>query len=379
MPRYRRTRAELEIIDAAIVAAARKEAPVTVRGLYYRLVSQKLIPKDDTGYGLVIREARKLRQTHVLPWHHIVDGSRHSVEPWTYPDVGSAISEIADVYRRDLWLDQSVRVQVWVEKDAMTNVIAPVIRELHVPLHIARGQVSLTFVHEIAAELGGEYPLYVYGLGDHDDVGVKAWENIQARIREFAPDMADLIRFERLAAKPEQVAEYGLLTHDHKRDRSGKLSDKWLSRAEAEGFDPTQAIELDAFDSNTIRRIVRNAIEGHIDPEKREATKRVEDGERKLLAELADEHMPDDDGIAARKEAAKSQRAETVRKSAALRVKLSTQVRSIRADHPALRDECDRLSATLADAPTITKAHARAVRDLLVSAVLAVDVELDEG
>ena len=87
----------------------------------------------------------------------------------------------------------------------------------------------------------------------------------------------------------------------------------------------------------------------------------------------------DDDGIAARKEAAKSQRAETVRKSAAVRVKLSTQVHSIRADHPALRDECDRLSATLADAPTITKAHARAVRDLLVSAVLAVDVELDEG
>ena len=45
--RYRRTNAELAEIDAALYEIAQAERPVTIRGLFYRMVSRGLVPKTD--------------------------------------------------------------------------------------------------------------------------------------------------------------------------------------------------------------------------------------------------------------------------------------------------------------------------------------------
>ena len=46
--RYRRTQAELAEIDAAIYDIAEAEEPVTVRGLFYRVMSLGLVPKPES-------------------------------------------------------------------------------------------------------------------------------------------------------------------------------------------------------------------------------------------------------------------------------------------------------------------------------------------
>src|SRR5215472_2015650 len=73
---YRRTNAELAVIDAAILDVAETEAPVTVRGLFYRVMSRGPVEKSEKGYGVVQRQTLKLRRAGDLPYGWITDGSR---------------------------------------------------------------------------------------------------------------------------------------------------------------------------------------------------------------------------------------------------------------------------------------------------------------
>jgi hypothetical protein len=93
----------------------------------------------------------------------------------------------------------------------------------NVPLMVARGYSSLSFLHgsaEYIAEL--DVPAYVYHLGDFDPSGVNAADKIEAMLRELAP--AATIYFERTAVLPEQITAWNLLTRPTKASDIGILN-----------------------------------------------------------------------------------------------------------------------------------------------------------
>lgn len=273
--RLRRTNAELEDIANAIYDIAKAERPVTIRGLFYRVMTQGLVLKTENGYNVVQRQALKLRRAGELPYQWITDGSRLRLTPRTFSNVQAALDNTARMYRRDLWADQGVHVEVWSEKDAIRGVVYPVTAEYGVPLMISRGFSSETFLYETAEAINDEYnPAVIYQLGDHDPSGVAAWEDIQARLREFVDGDVDLT-FERIAVTPEQITGLNLPT------RPTKQSD---TRAKA--FDG-DSVEVDAIPSTILRQLVRDAIEQHIDREALRLTKIAEESEREILTRIA--------------------------------------------------------------------------------------------
>jgi hypothetical protein len=273
--RYRRTKAELTEIDDAIIEIAEAEEPVTVRGLFYRVMSRGLVPKTEHGYAVVQRRALRLRRSGELPYGWITDGSRLRLKPRTFSNAQAALENTARMYRRDLWIDQGIHVEVWTEKDAIRGVVSPVTAEYDVPLMISRGYSSETFLYETAEDINDEgVPAVIYQLGDHDPSGVGAWEDIQRKLREFVDNGID-VTFERIAVTPEQISELDLPT------RPTKQSD---SRAAKFAGD---SVEVDAIPSTTLRELVSDAIERWIDPEALRLTKVAEDSERKVLARIA--------------------------------------------------------------------------------------------
>ena len=52
------------------------------------------------------------------------------------------IRSAADGYRVDLWTDQPLYCEVWIEKDAAVGVVEPVCEEYDVPLFSCRGYNS---------------------------------------------------------------------------------------------------------------------------------------------------------------------------------------------------------------------------------------------
>jgi hypothetical protein len=272
--RYRRTNVELAEIDAAIYEIAEAERPASVRGLFYRMVSRGLVPKTDkgknNGYGVVQRRALKMRRDGRLPYGWITDGTRLRLQPDSWSSVDAALVYTAQNYRRSLWIDQDVHVEVWSEKDAIRGVVWPVTADFDVPLMIARGYSSETFLHETATDITAEgKDAVIYQLGDHDRDGVRAWEAIQKRLRAFVPDNIQL-KFERIAVTPAQIVEYELPTRPDKTDS---------------GFGP--CVEVDAIPSTILRDLIRDAIEQWIDPEALRLTKVAEASEREVLTRIA--------------------------------------------------------------------------------------------
>jgi len=275
--RSRRTVAEIEAVDTAIITAVSTETPVTVRGVFYRVVSVGAVPKTERGYAAVQRRLLYLRRTGQVSYSAITDGTRLRLKPDSWSDVEQALADVAASYRRALWNDQDVEVIIISEKDAVSGVVYPVTAEYDVELCITRGYSSETFTHSIAQTVRDNDDVgkttFVYQLGDHDPSGLDAWRSFGERVRTFAP-RAEVV-FERIAVTPAQIDLLALPT------RPTKSTD-----SRAAGF-VGESVEVDAIPASTLRGIVRVAIEQHLDPDRLALTRAVEDEERAGLEALA--------------------------------------------------------------------------------------------
>jgi hypothetical protein len=271
--RQRFTNAQLAELDAAIYEVCDAEKPLTIRGCFYRVMSRGLVPKTEAGYGRVQREVLKMRRRGALPYNWIADGTRYRVKPASYSSVDRALDALASSYRRDLWDNQGVHVEVWVEKDAITSVISSVTAPWDVPIFVARGFASETFLYSTAQDIiYDDKPAVIYQLGDHDPSGLVAWQHTKDRLQEFAPDIE--FEFERLAVTPEQIDEYDLPTRPTKKSNHSK------------GFEG-ESVEVDAVPSTILRELVGDAIESWIDQDALRLTRTVEANERAGLEALA--------------------------------------------------------------------------------------------
>ncbi len=138
-------------IRDAVIALTERYERMTVRGIFYALVGQGMVPKDDTaGYRPVQRQVLALRREGLLPWEFVADGTRWVRQAITFDGVDDALREVARSYRRDLWLSQNVRVEILLEKDALADLNWPVADRWGVPLCVSRGVTSATFLYNAA-------------------------------------------------------------------------------------------------------------------------------------------------------------------------------------------------------------------------------------
>jgi hypothetical protein len=275
--RARRTNLELDALDDAIYDACVTEHPVTLRGVFYRVVSAGAVDKSEAGYRVVGRQLLKLRRAGVIPYSWITDGTRLRLKPDSWSNLDQMLADAAESYRRALWDDQGVQVIVLSEKDAITGVIHPVTAEWDVELCIVRGYSSESFTHSIAETViendrRGK-TTFVYQLGDHDPSGVDSWRDFRDKVVGFAPHVA--VEFERLAVTPGQIEHFQLPT------RPTKGSD-----TRSRGFEG-QSVEVDAIPPSELRLIVAKAITQHIDIDRLRLNDAIEASERDVLTSLA--------------------------------------------------------------------------------------------
>ncbi len=251
-----------------------EDHPLSVRGVFYRVMSAGAVEKSEKAYGAVQREVLKLRRAGELPYSWIADGSRWHVKSRSWIDAEDALDDAASSYRRALWHDQDVYVEVWSEKEAISSIVSPVTNQWDVPLMIARGFASESFLWSTAATIRDVgKPTIVYNLGDHDPSGVAAWQHVQKQLRGFAPKI-DIV-FKRIAVTPEQIVELELPTRPTK--KSDSRSKSFVG----------ESVEVDAIPTVVLRQLVTTAIERHIDPVQLEVTRFAEEQERAGLLAMA--------------------------------------------------------------------------------------------
>ena len=64
----------------------------------------------------------KLRRQGRLSYHAIADESRWMRRPGTYDGWEDCLKWTAELYRKSLWADRAIEVEVWIEKTASAGV-----------------------------------------------------------------------------------------------------------------------------------------------------------------------------------------------------------------------------------------------------------------
>jgi len=204
---------------------------MTVRQVFYQATVRGLVEKAESGYGKVQNDLTLMRRDGVLPYDWLADNTRWQRKPQTFDSVEQALRETAAFYRKSLWTDADSYVEIWLEKDALSGVILPITSMYDVPLMVARGYASLSFLYNAADYINTlTVPTYIYHLGDFDPSGVNAGEKIEETLREMAPDAE--IYFERLAVTEEQIDAWNLPTRPTKKsDTAIEILRRHLGRA----------------------------------------------------------------------------------------------------------------------------------------------------
>ena len=277
--RYRRTKAELEQLQAQLCEIVTENEPCTVRQVYYLAVVQHLCPKTANGYDLIQREVLKLRRSGEIPYDHIADNARTFYGRRRYRDLHEfAVDASRYLYHHDYWRDSPVNVELWVESDSIAGTIRDeVVDDWGLRLHVARGFSSETFLYNAGQEIQHDgRETFVYVLSDFDPSGVSLAEDIASKLVSFSADVPVSVR--RIALDGEQVRRWNLPTHPLKK------SDNRAARFRREHGH--EACELEAIPPRVLRQLVSDTIGAHVPRERIIAAKRDEQAQREALQAL---------------------------------------------------------------------------------------------
>ncbi len=272
--RHRSTADEVDQRRTGIWRIVEKIQPATVRQVFYQASVHGLVEKTEGGYAKVQTDLVWMRRAGFIPYDWLADSTRWMRKPRSHSSIAEALEETARLYRKNLWHSAGSYVEIWLEKDALAGVLAPITYQFDVPLMVARGYASLSFLHGAAENISEQgKPAYIYHLGDFDPSGVDAGRKIEATLREMAPNAE--INFERLAVVPWQIAEWNLP------GRPTKLTD---TRAKA--FGDHDSVELDSIPPDVLRNLVSDAISRHLPASELAVLKTAEASERAILADI---------------------------------------------------------------------------------------------
>lgn len=254
---------------------------LTLRQLFYQMVSRNHIPNTDKSYkrlGSIINDARLAGE---IDWNHINDRTRHQRRVATWDSPSRIIDASAAQFKRDLWehSGQPILPFVWVEKDALIDVVARACNPLHAPHFSCRGYVSQSEMWRSGQrmkELIEEgVDVVVFHLGDHDPSGIDMSRDIQERLTTFA---GHPINVERIALTMAQINQY------QPPPNPAKISDsRATSYIDQYG---TQSWELDALEPSVIVDLITDHVESCIVD--RQAWDEVLDEDRATRARMGD-------------------------------------------------------------------------------------------
>lgn len=239
----------------AVVSRAREvvesyDTSVTLRQLFYRLVSEQLIPNTEAAYKRLSALTAEARRRGEFP--DLIDRGRQIHQASWWGDPIEAMQALVSQYRVDRTTGQDVSLYLGVEKAGLVVQLQGWFGDLGVPVLALAGYSSQTYVDDVALSVRDQArPAVLLYAGDHDPSG----EDID---RDFVERSACWDKVIRVALSAEQVIEYGLPPNP------GKLTDSRAGAFVARHGHLVQ-VELDALDPADLRGLFADAIEEYWD------------------------------------------------------------------------------------------------------------------
>jgi len=150
----------------------------TARHYYYKLLGYKAVEftshknSSKNAYAFVCRLLVKTRENGRLPWSAVIDPGRKrtSFSSWDLREYANA--KMKSLIMLDFWRGQPQKVEIWVEKEAIAELVKNAVRSLRVPVCINKGYGSVTVVKDAAERYGNGKGWTLLYIGDFDPSGL---------------------------------------------------------------------------------------------------------------------------------------------------------------------------------------------------------------
>lgn len=277
----------LELIDkinSVIDDYHRQGYSLTLRQAYYQLVARAIIENNERSYKNVGNLINDARLAGLIDWNAIEDRTRNlqRLAHWDSPK--EIIESASYQYRKDVWENQQYYVEVWVEKEALANVVGRVANELDVPYFCCRGYVSQSEMWSAAQRFRDRQrrgkTVVVIHLGDHDPSGIDMSRDIEERLMLFGVD-EDMFLFRRIALNMEQIDLYNPPPNPAKLtdSRCGGYIEKY-------GY---ESWELDALEPRVIHDLITTNVTEFWDYEEVKRVRALVESEKEVMESVAND------------------------------------------------------------------------------------------
>jgi len=256
------------IIEEAATIVERYDTLVTLRQLFYQLVSAKILPNLQNAYKALSDRTAKARRAGEFP--ALLDRRRRVHELEAFEGTQEGRQWLSRIYRRDRTEGQEWSVYIGVEKHGLVQQRSTWFEPLGLPILSIGGYASQTYTDDVSGHVRGQDrdSVLIYA-GDFDPSGIDIPRDFVKRVGVF-----DEVRH--IALSREQVEEYDLPR------AMGKATD---SRAAAfvERCGELVQVELDALSPDTLRDLYQAAIAEFWDVSAYEAAMEHESQDRREL------------------------------------------------------------------------------------------------
>lgn len=313
------------IAQAASIIAEYGGQKLTARQVYYQFVARDLIPNTPRSYQNLTSMLTDARYAGLISWDSIEDRGREPDVPSSWDSIDELVDAAVNQWRSPRWRDQPKYIELWVEKQALAGVLAPIARRNHVTLMVNKGYSSASAMKASADRMleacgvtvevqcdncasdfdyrddngkckycdektnpafrynkvdaeereeveDVEKEIVVLYLGDHDPSGKDMVRDIRDRLTEFG---VPNLKVDAIALTTAQVRRF------NPPPNPAKLTD---SRAQAYIAEfGNQSWELDALPPRELNRIVEQAITRNVDRELMAAAIAREDVDRERV------------------------------------------------------------------------------------------------
>lgn len=259
---------------------------LTLRQVYYQLIARGYIPNNERSYKNVGNLINDGRLAGLIDWYAITDRTRNlrGNSHWDTPS--EVIASAKYSYLLDKWEGQPNYVEVWVEKDALVDVVGQACRPLDVPYFSCRGYTSQSEMWMAAQRFRRQdfrEQRIIIHLGDHDPSGIDMTRDIQERLDMFGAD----VYVKRVALTMEQIDFYSPPPNPAKITDS--RCDKYIAQYGHESW------ELDALEPKVITDLIKEQVTMYRDDGLYQRVCNKENREKRELQMLCDHY---DDAVA---------------------------------------------------------------------------------
>lgn len=248
---------------------------LTLRQLYYQLVSANVIPNVERSYKNLSTLVSDARLAGLMDWDAIEDRVRQPKAAGEYKDLAHLADTAIKAYRLPRWKGQDYYVELWCEKDALAGVLWPLAHEFHITMMVNRGYSSQSAMYESAKRIAARavaptLPFILY-LGDHDPSGEDMVRDINHRLLMFNV----IVHVKKIALTREQIREY------NPPPNPAKITDPRAREYIAKHGDSSW--EVDALPPAVLQTIIRDELDEYVDVDLMKKVTDQEDKDKKRL------------------------------------------------------------------------------------------------